>query len=648
MRKIIGLIVFLVLSCPLFVMAQNLPDTIHLPMIEVLPTSVLEQAGLTSFSIDEAIIDLNVTSNLSDILSKYSPIFIKNYGLSGLATASFRGTTASHTKVYWEGIPIHSPMAGQADFSLMPLFFIGKLEIHPGASALVHGSGALGGSVSIASKINKDHSLLGLTQEIGSFGSNKTYVSLHRNNSKNYVSLKLFRESTENDFTFINTASGKFDEQKQQNADLEKYGFLADYTFFLNSNNTFSAHIWGQQSERNLPPIMSYAGVGRKEYQHDKEWRGIFKWNRSTAKWTSILSMGGIYTKHDYHLSNDTPLGLVLNYDSKSEIKTGFLRLESDYKLNYNLLLKTRIENQYDKVDIFDNKSLLGYAADRNTLHLKTSLHHALGAWKYYVLLHQNIVSNYNIPLIWSAGIERTFGKNPWILKFNSTKNYNIPTLNDLHWIPGGNPELKPERGYNFEFNVKKSFRILKDWNLTMASSLFWTEMEDWILWKPGDFRYWTAENVQNVRSRGIELQGHLNKSFNTNNQIYFHFNYSFTKTTDQTEYPFLNDHKGLQLIYVPIQKFSVLARYRFKNWNFSYESEWTDERFTTASNIPTRHRLPSYGLQHVSVGKEIKVKQLEFFTTIKINNIFNTSYQAILWRAMPGRYFNFFVQIKI
>lgn len=648
MNKEIYHILFFVLSCQNFLTAQNIYDTIHLPQIRVLSERSLEQAALPSFTIDPEIIKSNITSNLSEVLSRYSPIFIKTYGLGGLATASFRGTTASHTKVFWEGIPVNSPMAGQSDLSLLPLFFIGKLEILPGASSLVQGSGALGGTVSIESKIDRDHKILGLTHEFGAFGTNKTYLSLHKYLSKNYLAFRFFRESADNDFEFVNTASGRFDVQKQQNADYQKYGILTDYRLFINNKNTLSVHLWWQKSERNLPPIMSYAGVGRKEFQNDDEWRGILKWNRISDKLNSKLSVGGIYTHQYYHLSNDTPLGLVLNYDSKSNIKTGFLRWEADYTLKPDLLLKFRAENTYDQVHIFDNKTLLGYDADRNTFNLKSSIHHSVGYWKYYVLIHQNIISDYNVPLIWSAGIERHVGKKPWIFKFNSTRNYNIPSLNDLFWIPGGNPDLRPESGYSLELTVNKSFQLKNNWNWNIESGFFRTEMDDWILWKPGEFRFWTAENVQNVLSRGAELRSSMTKIFTQNSIFHLNINYSFTRTTDETEYSFLNDHTGRQLIYVPVQKFNVLTRYQLNTWSFNYESEWTDERFTTASNVPTRHRLPAYGLHHISVSKRLNLKQVEIAARIKVNNIFDKSYQAILWRAMPGRYINCTVQIEI
>jgi len=47
---------------------------------------------------------------------------------------------------------------------------------------------------------------------------------------------------------------------------------------------------------------------------------------------------------------------------------------------------------------------------------------------------------------------------------------------------------------------------------------------------------------------------------------------------------------------------------------------------------------LPAYTLHHLSLSKQWKSFSAEF----QLNNIFDKDYQAIRWRAMPGRNFAF------
>ena len=55
--------------------------------------------------------------------------------------------------------------------------------------------------------------------------------------------------------------------------------------------------------------------------------------------------------------------------------------------------------------------------------------------------LRQEMMSTSNIPITWSAGLKYSLSK--WLsLNFNSGKVYRLPTLNDLYWVPGSNPNL--------------------------------------------------------------------------------------------------------------------------------------------------------------------------------------------------------------
>ena len=58
--------------------------------------------------IDTTVLYEKGTLSLSDLLSENTPVFIKNHGRGALASASFRGTAASHTQVNWNGIKINS------------------------------------------------------------------------------------------------------------------------------------------------------------------------------------------------------------------------------------------------------------------------------------------------------------------------------------------------------------------------------------------------------------------------------------------------------------------------------------------------------------------------------------------------------------
>ena len=49
----------------------------------------------------------------------------------------------------------------------------------------------------------------------------------------------------------------------------------------------------------------------------------------------------------------------------------------------------------------------------------------------------------------WSAGMVFNLWEKILQLKGSMAYNYRFPSMNDLYWRPGGNPEVKPEEGYS-------------------------------------------------------------------------------------------------------------------------------------------------------------------------------------------------------
>ena len=125
-------------------------DTITLQTVEVTADKIGAEAlkPLVARKLDTIVLQSMSTSSLSDLLIQHSPVFIKTYGPGGVSTASFRGTTASHTLVLWNGFQLNAPSLGQVDFSTIPVFLADDVSLNWG-SGTSNNSGGLGGSVNI-------------------------------------------------------------------------------------------------------------------------------------------------------------------------------------------------------------------------------------------------------------------------------------------------------------------------------------------------------------------------------------------------------------------------------------------------------------------------------------------------------------------
>jgi len=639
------------LLSPLVFLAQGITDTTYLlNQVEIKAQRTLKERCIIKTEIDTLVIKKSLNSSLSDLLSKYSPVFIKTYGQGALATASFRGTAASHTQVEWNGININSPMLGQVDFSLIPVYFIDEVSLFHGGSSLQKSSGALGGSVVINSRpewkkgFNAD-----VIQSVGSFNTYQSFVKCRFGADKVMFDLRLYHEQSENDFEFYNTANGLWNYEHQQNADYSKNGVLLNSYFKLGSKNFISVNAWGQISNRNLPTIMSYEGTGREEYQDDEEFRISAKWKLYKGNFKSELNSGYSQTKLDYYLANNTPLGSFISFDSKSSTKSSNNKYNFEYKPREKTIISGVANLNYHEANIFEYVDLTGYNKNRIETGVSVSVHHIFfKKLSAYGLLRGEFVDDSFAPLMPSVGVEYDLLKNHSVfIKSNFTRNYHQPTLNDLYWLPGGNPDLRPEQGYTGDLAV--DYLLLNDSTLSIKTGVgaYLSHIDDWIIWRPGEFRFWQAENIKKVFARGIEYTLSVNKKYGKLDCGFF-ANYSYTKTTNQEQTISGDNSVGKQLIYIPEHKANAMLNIDYKGFEFNYSYALIGERFTTSSNESTRHTLPAYSMHNISFGKSLKLFKKYFELQFKVNNLLDLDYQAILWRAMPGRNYRVILKIEL
>ena len=61
----------------------------------------------------------------------------------------------------------------------------------------------------------------------------------------------------------------------------------------------------------------------------------------------------------------------------------------------------------------------------------------------------------------WSAGMVFNLWEKELQVKGNVAYNYRFPSMNDLYWRPGGNPDVKPEDGYSYDASVGLSETVV-------------------------------------------------------------------------------------------------------------------------------------------------------------------------------------------
>lgn len=647
MKILLGAVFFMVSG---LVNGQDLIDTVQIKEIRVLAKRKVEEAGLKITRPDSLQRASSLTTDLSELISGSSPVFIKSSGRGSPATASFRGTAATHTQVLWNGMNLNSPMRGMADLSLLPVFFTDEVYLLHGGSSMTKGSGALGGSIHLENTPDWSSAFnLEVLTEAGSFHSRKSFIKLKAGGKQFQSSTRLFYDGSENDFPFYNSGVIPKRTDTLKNADYWKAGILQEFYLRHFNDQVSSLRFWFQKSDRNLPQLMSYQGSEREEFQKDEQFRIQYDWKKYSDGLNYQFFTGLNTTRLDYYRA--TPAFQFVNEDARS-IETGWMNhLRIFRKFDEKTFATFSLDANYHQVEAVNNQTESGYKKDRMETSLMLNLHFKPGnRFAAFILMRSENYDKQVVSLIPSAGLEWQVLRNlPVVLRGNAARNYHKPSLNDLYWLPGGNPNLLPEDGYTADVSLAGDFVFGK---IVFQNELtgFLSKIENWIIWQPAanGAYYWEAANVKDVLSRGLEYQFSAALDWK---KIRFRSggNYAFTATSNLNAVRSVDESRGKQLIYIPKHKGGFYSSISWQGLTLKYDLNGVGKRFTKSSNHESDFEqvLNPYFLSKITADKQAEWDAITFNLKFAVDNLFNQNYQSILWRPMPGRFYTFSVALK-
>ncbi len=643
--------------------ASLLDTIIELDEVQVRARHLFEKetAGMKQTQVDSLVISRKLHQSLSELLSENTPVHIKSHGRGALATASFRGTAASHTRVNWNGIPINSPMMGMVDFSLVPVYIIDDLTLLHGSASVRDQSGGLGGSIHIANRADwESRQQLTLTLGAGSYGTHDQSLDVSLGNSQLQWRSRVYQNRSENDYTFLNRAVAHLEDGQithpldtNRHGDYKRYGTLQELYWQAASNQMFSFHWWGQHAERSIPRVISFEGAENANIsrQQDQDHHAVARW-QSFGKRGKLTLRAGLTSKQlEYSLSNEVSGSGSLPAIHSESTQRSFLQ-HASYQgiLSPRLTIEGAVDVSHHRVDSHDSVSGTGYDQDRTELSalmaLQTMLHERLSI---NMMLRQDHADGRFSPLIPFLGADLLLIRdNTMVFKASIARNYRQPSLNDLYWQPGGNPELTPEVGFTIEGGLHSQFDI-QDARLDAEITLFRSDINDWILWVPSFKGYWEPRNIKKVLSRGLEahssLAGHAGRI-----EYRLSGTYSFTRALNYGD-PLVwgDDSYGKQLVFIPVHSGNVMINLQYKGFALTWQHNSYSERFSTSSNHPgSRSWIYPYHMNDVGISRHWNSGNWHAEAVLKIHNVFNEAYHTILLQPMPGRHYMFTIKAGI
>lgn len=618
-RSYTGIFLMAELFCSVNSMAQT-KDTSSVSLLEVSVMATQNKqfvAGKKTQYFDSLTKQNFNSSNLGEMLSVNSPVFIKNYGPGNISTSSLRGGNANQTAVLWNGFNIQNNMLGQVDFSQIPNFIFDDIGIEYGGSAALWGSGAMGGSIQLNNKpkFNKGLST-SLNMGVGSYDTRKLNSSIHYSGKKFSTTTKAYLNASENNFEYLDTVV-----KRQIHSNYSIKGFLQELSFLIAKQQKISLRGWYNISNRNYPPTPGNKKSSQSQLDENLKLNG--DWIYEEKKISPSIRLAYFDDRLNY---TDSTLKDPV---SESRVRTLISEADANYRvspyhkiyfgLNYTSY-KGESENYIKDVKPFSKEALLlGY-----------NFNYFEQKFQFDLNLRKEFSNAFAIPLTGNSGISFQLIKQ-LKLKINGARVFRLPTLNDLYWVTG-NPDLKPEEGYTYEggFELKLPYR-----NFLVESEMtyFNKTINNWIQWIPGPAGP-TPVNLLKVYSRGTETSSSILYAFKQF-RCKLGFNSAYTLSTSQTSKLANDASVNKQLIYTPRYNYGGNFSLSYARFNISYYHNYIGYRFTASDNSSW---LKPYHYANLKIGYAYGFSSVTVLVAFHVNNLYNTSYMVYAQRPMPLR----------
>jgi vitamin B12 transporter len=622
---------------PALAFAQQQPDSVagrKLPLVEIVTSQPKTFAvGSRQTLIDSAFLRQNNSGSVADLLRQSTPVYIKTYGQGMVSSAAFRGTSASHTAVLWNGFNISLPSLGQSDFSLLPNSAISSVQLQHGSAGSNFGSGAIGGAVLLQSAETYQAGWqLQAQQDLGSFGYTFSRLGASYGFSNAGLEASVFRKFSQNHFPFINTAKFGSPHEKQENAAILQQGFTLNGSLKLSGQSTLALHSWYTDQANEIQPNMGAAN--NKEKLANRNLRSMAAWSRA-SNWGKTVVKAAVFTDFmRYQSLNLSPADTYIKtYQAQAEHG---IRLKEKGNLNFGADLQyfTGEVDGYKK-PVTELRNAF-FAAFRYEIfrRLQVNLN-----WR------QAFVQGFDPPPVPAAGFNYAFfqrNNTVFSWKGNVARGFRVPTLNDRYW-PSGNEALLPETSWNYESGLRLDHNQN---NLEAETELtaYALKVKNWIQWVPVQGIIWTPQNLQEVQASGLEFSGKL-----TYHLVAWKLqgggNYAFTRSVQKGGNQVFGEALNKQLIYTPLHTATAFADFRFQNWFLTFRGSYTGKRFITDDN---ERSLPFYSLLDVYAGKTVLLGNFQVQVQAQVNNLTNVIYQNMQFYAMPGRSFQVSMRFQL
>ncbi len=588
------------------------PDTSRAPAAEVEAERIREDAPEIEY--------VHTPSTFDDLAFRL-PISFRSGGLSDFATISVRGASVNQTKILWNGLPLNSALSGIADVSLLQNFWGDQISLYTSANGALQGDQAVGGVLSLTSQPDTTE---GLHARVGggvaSYANYCGQLRLDYGRATTSYYLSLDYAQGLNDYYFPYPED--FFWLNPQNLNAKKQQGGIKFGFFIHKKKAkHELHYWHNRRMRELAPLVS--SPSDSSSLRESFYRAVWKTSWQGARVQSESRLGFVlddilYHNPKYNITADNRFAQYI-WNTDHYYRRWHLLTEASYAQSLT----------DEQPSITQLSAAVAYSWPMGA-HWRGSMAMRGVYFEGRTALVPSITSIYQLSHNWNWSVELG-------------RVYRNPTLNELYYVPGGNPDLRAEQGWNTSTSLEHKTDGARPMRTTV--SLYSRHVQDWVFWY-GSLIF-SPYNIGTVWSRGAELVSSYSLPVLGGIKPRLDVNLGWVRSTlSSTEDPYFEALEGAQLPYTPEWVTNLALILERGGFSTSIKNHYESARTATLNNTWV---LEPFYLLDLELAYTLGLdsqgdKKVQFILGCK--NVTNTYYQYIQSRPMPGR--NFFMDVLL
>lgn len=559
--------------------------------------------------------DSTITNNIesfSYMLRLNTALYLRESGYGGISTVNFRGTGSSNTAVTWNGININSVNNGQTDFNSYAVGLYDNIYVRSGGGSTEFGSGAIGGTISLENALFFSNQKKITNQIISDFGSFTTVNFLYKfqyKSSRFSMDFGVSKNMSKNDFPIKGT------DFKNSNGNYLNYeGQLSMGYKFSNHFNVKYYNVYSF-ADRFLSGELPNPTTANDKYE-DLLKRDLVKITYQKNKVQVESKLAYLHQKFTFFDDkNGDPLSFGIS-----------TRYFGDIHLDYSIFTGATLSGRVKYESIFVETNQI---ARKEITAVSQSLifnHFVNRLLSYNIKVRKDYNSDFEVPFTFASGFKFMPLQN-FFVRANISKNFRVPTFNDLFWPNQGNLNLIPETSLQGEIGLGyQNKKFLVD------VAYFNINLKNRITWLPGGDSsrpsIWVPVNLEETKNTGLEVLSKFVSDF-FDNPLTINLNYTHTNAKNKATNKFLP--------FVPKQIINTSISYSLKKVSFFLQGAYNSSIFTTQSNS-TEFTNNAFYVINLGGNYHINLKNKDSLKLgMKINNVLNHNYNIVQNRPMPG-----------